>query len=258
MRARLVLILALIVALPGLAQAASTAFPVSSTYQGRPLKLTGDLYRPPGPGPFPAVVLLHGCSGIQENHRQWAQLLADWGYAALLLDSLGPRGLHNVCRRRVLSPAQRAQDAYDAQAHLAGQPWVQKGRIAVLGWSQGGAGVLEAVSSQAFPKQEAFVAYIALYPRCKGSDPGRLKGPLLILAGAKDDWTPAKYCQQMASDLGRKNKTPVVIQVFGNAYHSYDRQRPPHTYLGHHLEYDPQATQASQQAVRAFLEKYLR
>jgi poly(3-hydroxybutyrate) depolymerase len=29
-----------------------------------PVELTALLYRPDGAGPFPAVVLLHGCSGI--------------------------------------------------------------------------------------------------------------------------------------------------------------------------------------------------
>ncbi|MBP0444629.1 hypothetical protein J8J14_07520 [Roseomonas sp. SSH11] len=34
-----------------------------------------ELHLPDGPGPFPAVVLLHGCSGITPNMARWAARL---------------------------------------------------------------------------------------------------------------------------------------------------------------------------------------
>ena len=58
---------------------------------GTPLR--GLLVHPEGAGPFPAVVLLHGCDGIQPFQEQWADDLANWGYAALLADTHGPRGM---------------------------------------------------------------------------------------------------------------------------------------------------------------------
>jgi poly(3-hydroxybutyrate) depolymerase len=58
---------------------------------GAPLR--GLLFRPKGEGPFPAVVLLHGCRGIQPYQRDWAGKLAEWGYVALLVDSFGPRNV---------------------------------------------------------------------------------------------------------------------------------------------------------------------
>src|SRR5437870_700055 len=63
----------------------------------RPAALTGDLYRPAGAGPFPAVILLHGCSGVGPHTVAWAQWLQAEGYAALVLDSFAGRGLRRLC-----------------------------------------------------------------------------------------------------------------------------------------------------------------
>jgi dienelactone hydrolase len=60
--------------------------------------LDGYLYRPEGEGRHPAVVGLHGYSGmflpsgaILPIEFAWAYLLAGHGYAVLLVDSFGPR-----------------------------------------------------------------------------------------------------------------------------------------------------------------------
>lgn len=63
------------------------------------------IYRPAGQGPFPALVLLHGCSGVEEQQDLWAKILVEWGYTALIVDSLGPRGIEEICTNLdVLSP----------------------------------------------------------------------------------------------------------------------------------------------------------
>src|SRR5262245_23309900 len=61
------------------------------------LLLTGQLYRPDGSEPFPAVVALHGCGGIGPNLHRWAHTLQQWGYVVLLVDSFSPRGKTNIC-----------------------------------------------------------------------------------------------------------------------------------------------------------------
>jgi len=61
-------------------------------------KLLGYLARPSGDGPFPAVVVLHGCAGFSSGGSlQLADQLKDWGYVALMVDSLTPRGLATAC-----------------------------------------------------------------------------------------------------------------------------------------------------------------
>lgn len=62
-----------------------------------PATLTAQLYTPKGPGPFPALVLLHGCGGLGPNMFAWAEWLRAEGYAALVLDSFGGRGIRRLC-----------------------------------------------------------------------------------------------------------------------------------------------------------------
>ena len=61
------------------------------------------LYKPEGQGPFPAIVLHHQCSGLGNPRWQNVSMLnsakeaVGRGYVALLIDSLGPRGVDTVC-----------------------------------------------------------------------------------------------------------------------------------------------------------------
>ena len=48
-------------------------------------------------GPYPAVVVLHGCGGISSHSTGIADRLGSWGYVALAVDSLSPRGISSAC-----------------------------------------------------------------------------------------------------------------------------------------------------------------
>ena len=65
------------------------------------------LAKPEGDGPFPAVVLMHGCSGTGKNtsHQTvWrglnrhARLLNENGYVTLIVDSFGARRITDGCQ----------------------------------------------------------------------------------------------------------------------------------------------------------------
>jgi hypothetical protein len=49
--------------------------------------------RPAGAVPYPAVIVLHGCGGIFSHSVAIADRLGGWGYVALTIDTLGPRGV---------------------------------------------------------------------------------------------------------------------------------------------------------------------
>jgi dienelactone hydrolase len=91
-------------------------------------------------GPFPAVVVLHGCSGISSHSAKIADQLASWGYLALTVDSLGPRGMTSHCGGGWFSD--QTFDAYAALRYLAQLDFVDPTRVAVLGQSMGGAAAL--------------------------------------------------------------------------------------------------------------------
>ena len=70
---------------------------IESGSKAAPVRVIGYMAKPPGPGPFPAVVLLHGCGGFHSLMLSWADRLARFGYTALAVDSFGPRGIDEQC-----------------------------------------------------------------------------------------------------------------------------------------------------------------
>ena len=236
--------------------------------------LTGKLTKPQGDGPFPAVVLMHGCAGILEYNETWAERLATWGYVALQVDSLGPRDVAEVCFNfEAAPPPIRARDAYDAKAYLGGLPFIDRNRIAIMGWSHGGITTLCSVSASNWaawaglvktdlsgtinPKKvDPFRAAIAFYPYCMA----KLKdsnAPLLILSGELDTWCPASWCEMNAPS----GKTPneVILKIYPGAYHCFDWEGVDLvSQEGHRLRYNREALADSIIQVKEFLAKHLK
>ena len=88
------------------------------------LTLHATLYRPEGPGPFPAVVALHDCGGLNKRPNTEAQLYSEWaknlvghGFVVLFPDSFGSRALGSQCRERhrtINASRERVTDAIAA------------------------------------------------------------------------------------------------------------------------------------------------
>lgn len=54
------------------------------------------ILEPPGAGPFPVSVQLHGCGGIQPMQFAYAEAARDAGFAVVVVDSLAPRGMGRI------------------------------------------------------------------------------------------------------------------------------------------------------------------
>ena len=188
-------------------------------------KIPARLEKPQGAGPFPAVVLLHDCSGLGPRSSRapgrWAEKLLDWGYVVIIPDSFSTRGFPNgICTddskgRADVRPIRRARDARVALAFLRSLPYVDKERVGLMGGSHGGATTLATLLRPG----SGFVAAIALYPRCSITPRLRPDVPLLILIGELDDWTPAKDCLPLAGER-------VTVKVYPGVHHSFDNARP--------------------------------
>jgi dienelactone hydrolase len=189
---------------------------------------TARLLRPPGQGPFPTVVALHGCGGllnargdVRKRDMDWADRFLAAGYAVLLPDSFTARGVSELCtvRERSVFPKDRADDVAAAFAWLAGRPYVDASRIALIGWSNGGSTLLWAVRAGFMTDGPQPRIAIAFYPGCRGlarRGDWRPRLPLTVLIGSADDWTPPEPCRQLARQAGFR-----LIEYPG-AYHGFD------------------------------------
>jgi dienelactone hydrolase len=231
MRRAAILILAVLIN-----TAAQAAGPEPVEIEG---KLKGTLYRPEGNGPFPAIVALHGCDGLFEKaavaprYADWGERLAAGGFVVLFPDSFGARGIGAQCgvgQRSLRSGRERVADAEAARHYLQAQPYVAPDRVSLIGWAQGGVTALWTVRPGGVKKDAKpdFRSAVAFFPGCR-----RLRDtawsarlPTLILIGAKDDWTPASYCEQMVA--GAKGRTArTSIMVYPRAYHDFDHPDLP-------------------------------
>lgn len=214
----------------------------------------GELYLPAGTNPTAAVVVLHGCDGVGPHYRYWARQLADWGYAALLVASLSPRGFQEVCNRgQLVPPEAQARDAFDAAAYLRKRLGAPGAPIGVIGFSHGGWAVLKAVLAGVVRRADEppFAAAVAFYPGC--DPPGSpLETDTLILIGDADDWTPAARCARWR-DMVQPNGHVLQMKVYPGAVHAFDGFAPLHVFGGHHVGRDPAAAADAVAETRAFL-----
>ena len=203
--------------------------------------LDGYLFRPQGEGKHPAVVGLHGCSGmfgrasglITPLYRAWAAEFNRQGYVFLLVDSFGPRRHGEMCSVGGFDLdlyRKRPRDAYGALRFLQGQPFVRGDRIGLAGWSQGGAATLFATAARSLSRppvlpQGDFRAAVAFYPGgCNDARhpvPWTSTIPLLVLIGAEDNWTPLAPCKTFL-DGAIARGARVEVQIYPGAYHAFD------------------------------------
>lgn len=240
---------------------ASLSIPTMSP-TGTPEGISATLLKPEGPGPFPAVVIMHDCSGLGPRSSgapsRWASELLRRGYVIVIPDSFTTRGhAAGVCTdpspgRAEVSPFRRVRDAYAALAFVRTLPYVDGSRVGLMGGSHGGTTTLASMVAPEYDrelpgheKQAGFTAAVALYPGCAtrlgGWRVARQYGareaiteyrgvytplaPVLILIGENDDWTPAEPCRQL-TETAQEAGYPAMIKIYPEAHHSFDSDRP--------------------------------
>jgi len=254
------------VALLGMAACSVTtgvSFPNAQLGSGSTQQINGLLAKPEGNGPFPAVILLHTCGGV-ENHtkRVWPDALKQKGYVTLTVDSFGSRGL-GKCPNALVSGGtaamlQLSEDAFGGLDYLAGLAFVDRERIAVVGFSLGGWVIKDGILAYTLARPQGanrFKAAVSLYGGCgsyfrafNGSYPFHL----LEIAGEKD----VRILQGC-----RTVKNPEFeMRVLPGAYHAWDQEdattiRPD--VVGNPRLYDYRATEESERIVLEFLAKNL-
>jgi dienelactone hydrolase len=151
----------------------------------------------------PAVLMMHGCSGIIRSPAAYRVFLMELGFAVIEPDSFARPG--HTCKYGALDA--RTADLDHAYKMLRQLPWVDQNRIVLMGISQGGAAV-------ARWDQPGFAAHIILANNCDGGKPRAPEGiPVVAVVGEEDEHSKGSSC-----DVKRKIKGSQSV-VIPNAPH---------------------------------------
>lgn len=178
---------------------------------------------------LPAAVLLHGSSGIVAYVNDWIPVLNSLGVATFLVDSFTGRGLTNVGNDQAqLGRLAQVLDSYRALELIATHPRIDASRIAAMGFSRGGQGVLYAMMKR-FQKMHSsgsfvFVMSIPFYPECDTAfidDENLTDAPIRIFHGIADDYVSLPRCRSYVERLRRAGKN-VELTEYEGAQHVFD------------------------------------
>jgi dienelactone hydrolase len=200
------------------------------------------LYKPEGNGPYPGLVLFHQCAGLGNSRRpnlsmaEWPKESVARGYVALLIDSLGPRGIDTVCYgpKGGVNFPRGVKDALQAAEHLRSFDFVDKKRIALAGYSWGAMVGILASSKRwgtTLAPGQRFAAVISFYPGCRTITPQSGKPyeivqpdidrPLLALMGELDNETPPGECIAKLDGM-KAGGAPLEWHVYPETTHCWD------------------------------------
>jgi uncharacterized protein len=212
------------------------------------------LWLPPGEGPWPAVMVLHGAGSQKENHADYARAAVAHGLAALTFDNRGHGTTEGPLGNGVID------DLGALAAWLAERPEVDGRRIGVRGSSMGG---LLAVHAAA--ESDDIAAAVAICPAAEwmlaedvrrvldGRPPpaGSALSEMRIDAPALAEWLDRNDVEDAAERMGAKPLLLIhargdEVVPYSHSEKLYARAAEPKRLVllegGHHrsVQHDPE------------------
>jgi dienelactone hydrolase len=199
---------------------------------------------PEGAGPFPVVLQLHGCAGIRAPfQQQWAAVANKAGYAAVIIDSNGARGmdraagLEKVCGGKTLLGQERAGDIAAVLEIIKQDQRIDSSKIVLAGWSHGAWTVMDYLTMDLAAKAPpGFVrpltnvpdveAAVLFYPYCGVGARSRFAAwtqhpkTLALIAGA-DEVVDASQCINYFEKRERAGDSLEMV-IYPDANHVFD------------------------------------
>jgi len=202
----------------------------------------GSLALPPTSHSAPSVVLLHEWWGLTSTVEHLADRLAAAGYRALAVDYyrgfLATSKLEAMRQRMSLDLMEVVtQDVRGAVQYLK----ASGGRVAVLGFSLGGAVAMTAACH--LPELDAAACFYGL-PPARYADPGSIPIPLQAHFALSDEWYPLPVIDALEARLRE-----------GRVAHEFYRYPTRHGFFSSHWpeEYDAAAAEQAWERLLAFL-----
>lgn len=202
------------------------------------------VFLPEGDGPFPAVLMFHGCAGARakaQAHR--AQIINEAGFAAIDIDSMTPRGLtrqdalDQVCTGKKLIGQERAADVFAAIDLAKKNPKIDASKIVLAGWSHGGWTVMDFLTmdpTKAPPppgfsetlEKTPIAGAILYFPYCGLGARSRFaswkySAPVIAFLAADDEIVDTQECEAVL-EKKKRSGADVEFTVYPDTNHAFD------------------------------------
>lgn len=212
----------------------------------------------------PTVIIGHGSGGVTSSERMQAFKVQDWGYNAVVVDHYTTRGIkmHTGMSISGGSPNDRAVDMIAVARWVKKQPW-HNGKIAIIGYSQGGAGIWALTNERnmrsLFKIQvteedlKLFTVGIAMYPACHASivsPPTDPYFPVQLHLAGSDDLAVPEWCVTFGNKKYEK-------YVYPGATHAFDYAGFIRNSKFTH-RWDPEAVDLSQKRIKEYLDDHIK
>ena len=182
----------------------------------------GLLYLPKGPGPHPALIVIHEWWGLNDWIKQEAAGFADKGYVALAVDlyhgqvATTPELAHELSRG--LPQDQGVRDLTSALAWLKTRRDVDPKRIGAVGWCMGGGFAIQL--AVAAPTLKAVAVNYGALPTDK-SALARIHATVLGNFGGQDRGITPESVHAFEAAMQSLGK-PVDAKIYSDAGHAFE------------------------------------
>jgi dienelactone hydrolase len=173
----------------------------------------GMLYKPSGPPPFAAIVLIPDMDGITAKIEESAQRFATAGFFTVAIDP--NRGMPSDLAK--MSKEDKQHDVEAALAFIDVQTTVQKGDVAVAGWGMGGDYALRIARES---KVKAVILEDLDLTTFNGAD-GIAHAPVLLSIAAKDPGVSPKTIATLERQL-QTSAPGSGVKIYTDAQRGFD------------------------------------
>jgi carboxymethylenebutenolidase len=203
----------------------------------------------PESGSGPGVLVLHAWWGLTDVFKQVCDRLAQAGFVALAPDLYQGKTTASVEEAEALVGAlnkegERASGDVAAAVQFLRQHDATNGKVAIIGFSLGGAYALDASVNLA----DEIAAVVIFYATYTGIDYGSAKAAYLGHFAENDPFEPAESVTEMEQDLQAAGKPFAFYTYPGTTHWFFEENRP---------EYDAGAARLAWERTIQFLHQQL-
>lgn len=208
-------------------------------------------------GKLPSVLIIHQWTGLSDNEKMRARMLAELGYNVFAADIYGkgtrpqpPAAGQEAGKYKSDRKLYRAR-MLSALEVLNKNPLTDPAKVAAIGYCFGGTGVIELARSGAVVK--GVVSFHGGLDSPTPADGKNIKGKVLALHGADDPFVPAKDIAAFEQEM-KDAKVDYKLVNYPGAVHAFT-QKAAGNDNSKGAAYNEAADKASWEEMKAFFDR---